>query len=133
MEMFTVAIIPLSLVSPAPFWVAEACLDTRKGVFLGSVEVSLYTASITCPSNGARELTWEEELACASLEGALLLLPVAPTASIRKSLRSCPSNGAVLEVWKSAFTTLPLPLVNVNEAKTFLDFSLPVTHGSCAL
>ena len=42
-----------------PLWAAEVCLGARKEVSLGSV--SLHSASLACPSNGARELAWEEE------------------------------------------------------------------------
>ncbi|MXQ85723.1 hypothetical protein E5288_WYG016436 [Bos mutus] len=86
-------------------------------------EVVCPTASPSCPSNAAKKLAWEKEAdwRC-PVRG--VASPVHATHSFHEgALRRCHSSGAVLEGWKSAFTTLLLSsMVVTGEVKIFLDF-----------
>ena len=86
-------------------------------------KASLHTASPSCPSNAAKKLAWEKEADwCCPVRG--VASPVHATHSFHEgALRRCHSSGAVLEGWKSAFTTLLLSsMVVTGEVKIFLDF-----------
>lgn len=86
-------------------------------------QASLHTASPSCPSNAAKKLAWEKEAdwRC-PVRG--VASPAHATHSFHEgALRRCHSSGAVLEGWKSAFTTLLLSSMDVTgEVKIFLDF-----------
>lgn len=85
-------------------------------------KASLHMASPTRPSNAAKKLAWEKEADwCCPVRG--VASPVHAThSSHEEALRRCHSSGALLEGWKSAFTTLLLSSMGVTgEVKTFFD------------